>query len=104
MGASILYLRTASGLLAELLIGLSRRQLSREDAAWQLRLINHNLPEARALLTDEHARAKRRARPTVHSVIEVVEDTAARMERLRPRIMRLFKDTGSAVPRQGVPQ
>ncbi|WP_433464053.1 hypothetical protein [Spirillospora sp. CA-128828] len=103
VGASILYLRTASGLLAELLIGLSRRQLSREDAAWQLRLIDHNLTEARALLTDEQARAKRRARPTVQAVIEVVKHTTARMEDLTPRIMRLFKDTGSVVPRQGVP-
>jgi hypothetical protein len=104
VGASVLYVRTAAGLLADLLIGLSRRRLSREDAAWQLRLIDHNLTEARTLLAEERARAKRHARRSVETVLALMEHTAGRVENLTPRIMRLFKDADTAAPRPRVPQ
>jgi hypothetical protein len=105
MGGSILYVRAISGLLTELLIGLSRRRLSREDAAWQLRLIDHNLSEARALLSGEHARAtKRQIHRSIEAISELVDSTSERIEHLTPRIMRLFKDAGDLAPGHQVPR
>ena len=105
VGGSILYVRAVSGLLTELLIGLSRRRLSREDAAWQLRLIDHNLTEARALLGGEHARAaKRRVHRSIETVAALVDSTSERMEHLMPQVMRLFKDAGDPASGKRVPR
>ena len=105
VGGSILYVRAISGLLAELLIGLSRRRLSREDAAWQLRLIDHNLTEARPLLGTEHAKATaRQVHRSIEAVAELVDGISERVGHLTPLIMRLFKDSGDPAPGRRVPR
>jgi len=101
LGPGSVFMAAASMRTAALAAGLSARQLNREDASRALRLIRHNLIEARTLL-NARARASNPARDISGYAAPLVQ-ALQQVEDLTPRIMRLFADTAQAAPYQGVP-
>jgi hypothetical protein len=101
-GPAWTFMSTASLRLAGLAAGLSARRLSREDAAGQLRLIRHNLTEARLLLTTR-PRASDRAQQAISSYRTLLAQALQQVEELTPRVMWLFADAASAAPHERVP-
>jgi hypothetical protein len=101
-GPACTFMSTASLRLAGLAAGLAARRLSREDAAGQLRLIRHNLTEARLLLTTR-PRASERAQEVIGSYRTLLAQALQQVEELTPRVMWLFADAASATPHERVP-
>jgi cell division septum initiation protein DivIVA len=102
LGPGSVFMTAASMRTAALAAGLSARQLNREDAARALRLIRHNLVEARTLLS-ARARASSPARRDISGFAGLLAQSLQQVEDLAPRIMRLFADAAQAAPYQGVP-
>jgi hypothetical protein len=102
LGPGSVFMAAASMRTVALAAGLSARQLNREDAARALRLIRHNLVEARTLLSAQ-ARASHPARRDISRHANLLAQSLQQVEDLTPRIMRLFADAAQAAPYQGVP-
>jgi hypothetical protein len=102
IGPACTFMGTASMRTAALAAGLAGRQVSREDAARALRLIRHNLSEARTLLT-ERGREISPAQHGIGGYLDLLAQGQQQVEELTPRVMRLFADAAQAAPYQGVP-
>lgn len=102
LGPESVFMAAASMRAAALASGLSARQLNRQDAARALRLIRHNLSEARTLLS-ARTRGSKPAQRDISGYADLLAQALRQVEDLTPRIMRLFADAAQATPYQGVP-